>query len=188
MSRRDESLSHCKPCRIEYGCANLCHICNLPTTAGELFVVPNAYSRALAALRLPCRRALDLLTVALEKLRRVFARTRPPVFGIDLGSPDGDFTAFRRFTAEEISTFFRVPRELLSAPSAAIPVMPRRAGKARIAAFYSTYRRSYAYRVMREMGALGKRVNAPSGKVRPSVTRHMLKLQRYAYRAMSGRG
>jgi hypothetical protein len=188
MNGRDVCLSHCKPCRIEYGRANFCHICDLATTPGELFVVSKAYSRALAALSLPCRRALDLLTAALEKLRRVFARTRPPVFGIDPGAPDGDFSAFRRFTTEEIATFFRVPRELLSAPAAAVPIMPRRAGKARIAAFYSTYRRSYAYRVMREMGALGKRVNAPSGKVRPSVTRHMLKLQRYAYRAMSGRG
>jgi hypothetical protein len=200
MSGRDVCLSHCKPCRIEYGCANFCHICDLPTTPGDLFVELAALRRALEAFRAPLVRVVDCLNAALVKLHRRFHRALAflahvppkvltPWVGVDPGAPGGDYTAFRRFTTGEIATYFGVPRELLSARAAAVAIMPRRAGKARMAAFYySAYRRSYAYRVMREIGALGKRVNAPSGKVRPSVTRHMLKLQRYAYRAMSGRG
>ncbi len=37
MSGRDVCLSHCKACRIEYGRANFCDLCRLPTEPGELF-------------------------------------------------------------------------------------------------------------------------------------------------------
>lgn len=199
MSGRNDCLSHCKACRIEYGCADSCHICELPTTPGELFVELAAFRRALEAFRVPLVRVVDWLSAALVKLQRRFPRAlaflapEPPKVltpwvGFDLAAPGSDYTAFRRFTTEQIAAHFGVPRELLSAQTDAVSFMPRRAGKAHIAAFYSFYQRGYAYRVMREIGSLNKRINAPSGKVRPSVTRHMLKLQCYAYRAMSGRG
>lgn len=203
MSGRDVCLSHCKPCRIEYGRANFCHICELPTTPGDLFVELAACRRALEAFRATLVRVVDCLSATLVKLHRRFPRAlaflapappkvMTPWVGFDQGSPGGDFSVSRRFQAHEIAKFFGVPFELVQSgqPLARSDVMIRRRSlaKTRIAVSFSAYRRSYAYRVMREMGALGKRVNAPSGKVRPSVTRHMLKLQRYAYRAMSGRG
>jgi hypothetical protein len=188
---------------VVYGRANFCHICDKPTTPGDM---PDPFAELCRALGVACAplvRLVDWLADRLEKLRVRFPRAlsflavkapepRPaPWVGFDMASGRDRTAIFHTGLMAGVSiNEFRgfkmtVPRRPTKQPRDSVFFAPL---DLLIQPQGDKCAQDYASRVNVEAWSLCRRFGREPNNARPSVTRHIHKLTRYSQRALTGRG
>jgi hypothetical protein len=204
MSVIDVDLSHCKACRIVYGCcADYCHICEKPTVVGDLSVAVADLRQAMDVLFAPLVRVVDWLADSLEKLRVRFPRAlsflavkpsepQPARWvGFDMASGRDRTAIFHTGLMAGVSiNEFRgfkmtVPRRPTKKPRESVFFAPL---DLLIQPQGDKCAQDYASRVNVEAWNQCRRFGREPNNARASVTRHIHKLTRYSQRALTGRG